>query len=119
MSSVVTSGCPKRSEGGFPVGTRKSTAPHRFRHLIVPRPQTCNQTVLVLVRNLHGHAVEGHGVAGVQLLAACFFNIAVDLYQAVLNDLACLRAVLYEVGELEELAEADHVVANKNFFHAL
>ena len=54
-----------------------------------------------------------------QLLAACFFNVAVDLDQAVLNDLACLRAVLYEVGELEELAEADHVVANKNFFHAL
>ncbi len=25
MSSVVTSGCPKRSEGGFPVGTRRST----------------------------------------------------------------------------------------------
>lgn len=74
--------------------------------------------VLVLVRNLHGHAVEGHGVAGVQLLAAGFLNVAVDLYQAVLNDLACLRAVLYEVGELEELAEADHVVANKNFFHA-
>jgi len=71
------------------------------------------------VRNLHGHAVEGHGVAGVQLLAACFLNVAVDLYQAVLNDLACLRAVLYEVGELEELAEADHVIANKNFFHAL
>ena len=46
-------------------------------------------------------------------------NVAVDLDQAVLNDLACLRAVLYEVGELEELAEADHVVANKNFFHAL
>ena len=66
------------------------------------------------MRNLHGHAVEGHGVAGVQLLAACFLNVAVDLYQAVLNDLACLRAVLYEVGELEELAEADHVVANKN-----
>lgn len=80
-----------------------------------------NQTErgLVLVRNLHGHAVEGHGIAGVQLLAACFLNVAVDLYQAVLNDLACLRAVLYEVGELEELAEADHVVANKNFFHAL
>ncbi len=74
---------------------------------------------LAFVRNLHGHAVEGHGVAGVQLLAACFLNVAVDLYQAVLNDLACLRAVLYEVGELEELAEADHVVANKNFFHAL
>ena len=73
---------------------------------------------LVLVRNLHGHAVERHGVTGVQLLAACFFNVAVDLDQAVLNDLACLRAVLYEVGELEELAEADHVVANKNFFHA-
>ena len=73
---------------------------------------------LVLVRNLHGHAVEGDGVAGVQLLAACFLNVAVDLYQAVLNDLACLRAVLYEVGELEELAEADHIVANKNFFHA-
>ena len=70
------------------------------------------------MRNLHGHAVEGHGVAGVQLLAACFLNVAVDLYQAVLNDLACLRAVLYEVGELEELAEADHVVVNKNFFHA-
>ena len=31
---------------------------------------------------------------------------------------AC-SAVLYEVGELEELAEADHVIANKNFFHAL
>ena len=71
------------------------------------------------MRNLHGHAVERYGIAGVQLLAACFFNVAVDLYQAVLNDLACLRAVLYEVGELEELAEADHVVANKNFFHAL
>ena len=70
------------------------------------------------MRNLHGHAVEGDGVAGVQLLAACFLNVAVDLYQAVLNDLACLRAVLYEVGEFEELAEADHVVANKNFFHA-
>lgn len=73
---------------------------------------------LVLVRDLHGHTVKGDGVAGVQLLAACFFNVAVDLYQAVLNDLACLRTVLYEVGELEELAEADHVVANKNFFHA-
>ena len=71
------------------------------------------------MRYLHGHAVEGDGISGVQLLAACFFNVAVDLYQAVLNDLACLRAVLYEVGELEELAEADHVVANKNFFHAL
>lgn len=70
------------------------------------------------MRNLHSHAVEGHGVAGVQLLAAGFLNVAVDLYQAVLNDLACLRAVLYEVGELEELAEADHIVANKNFFHA-
>lgn len=71
------------------------------------------------MRNLHGHAVERHGISGVQLLAACFFNVAVDLDQAVLNDLACLRTVLYEVGELEELAEADHVVANKNFFHAL
>lgn len=70
------------------------------------------------MRNLHGHAVKADGVAGVQLLAACFFNVAVDLYQAVLNDLACLCTVLYEVGELEELAEADHVVANKNFFHA-
>ena len=109
MSSVVTSGCPKRSEGGFPVGTRTSTVPQAFT----------SRGVLVFVRNLHGHAVEGHGVAGVQLLAACFLNVAVDLYQAVLNDLACLRTVLYEVGELEELAEADHVVANKNFFHAL
>ena len=26
VSSVVTSGCPKRSEGGFPVGTRTITA---------------------------------------------------------------------------------------------
>ncbi len=26
VSSVVTSGCPKRSEGGFPVGTRTNTA---------------------------------------------------------------------------------------------
>ena len=26
MSSVVTSGCPKRSEGGFPVGTRTVTS---------------------------------------------------------------------------------------------
>ena len=75
--------------------------------------------MLVLVRNLHGHAVERHGISGVQLFAACFLNVAVDLDQAVLNDLACLRTVLYEVGELEELAEADHVVANKNFFHAL
>lgn len=71
------------------------------------------------MRDLHGHAVERYGVAGMQLLATCFFNVAVDLDQAVLNDLAGLRAVLYEVGELEELAEADHVVANKNFFHAL
>lgn len=71
------------------------------------------------MRDLHGHAVERHGVAGVQLLAACFINVAVDLDQAVLNDLAGLRAVLYEVGEFEELAEADHVVANKNLFHAL
>ena len=70
------------------------------------------------MRDLHSYAVKADGVAGVQLLAACFFNVAVDLDQAVLNDLACLRAVLYEVGELEELAEADHVVANKNFFHA-
>lgn len=71
------------------------------------------------MRYLHSHAVEGDGISGVQLLAACFFNVAVDLNQAVLNDLACLRTVLYEVGELEELAEADHIVANKNFFHAL
>ena len=71
------------------------------------------------MRDLHGHTVKGDGISGVQLLAACFLNVAVDLYQAVLNDLACLRTVLYEVGELEELAEADHVVANKNFFHAL
>ncbi len=71
------------------------------------------------MRYLHGHAVERHGIAGVQLLAACFFNVAVDLDQAVLNDLACLRAVFYEVGELEELTEANHVVANKNLFHAL
>ena len=71
------------------------------------------------MRYLHGHAVEGDGISVVQLLAACFFNVAVDLDQAVLNDLAGLRAVFYEVGELEELAEADHVVANKNFFHAL
>ena len=28
VSSVVTSGCPKRSEGGFPVGTRTIGAPH-------------------------------------------------------------------------------------------
>ena len=70
------------------------------------------------MRNLHGHAVKADGISGVQLLAACFFNVAVDLYQAVLNDLACLRAVLYEVGELEELAQTNHVVANKNFFHA-
>ena len=86
--------------------------------LTVPRPQKCNQALLALVRNLHRHTVEGHGIAGVQLLAACFLNVAVDLYQAVLNDLACLRTVLYEVSELEELAEANHVVANKNFFHA-
>lgn len=92
--------------------------PSQTPPLTVPRPQKCNQALLALVRNLHRHTVEGHGVAGVQLLAACFLNVAVDLYQAVLNDLACLRAVLYEVGELEELAEADHVVANKNFFHA-
>ena len=26
VSPVVTSGCPKRSEGGFPVGTRANTA---------------------------------------------------------------------------------------------
>lgn len=71
------------------------------------------------MRDLHSYAVKADGVAGVQLLAACFFNVAVDLDQAMLNDLACLRAVLYEVCELEELAEADHVVANKNFFHAL
>ena len=98
-------------------GTRTNAVPHRLR----PSPSlklSRQGGVLALVRNLHGHAVESDGVAGVQLLAACFFNVAVDLYQAVLNDLACLRAVLYEVGELEELAEADHVVANKNFFHA-
>ena len=28
MSSVVTSGCPKRSEGGFPVGTRRTPPPY-------------------------------------------------------------------------------------------
>ena len=28
VSSVVTSGCPKRSEGGFPVGTRTNAVPH-------------------------------------------------------------------------------------------
>lgn len=71
------------------------------------------------MRNLHRHAVKGDGISGVQLLAACLFNIAVDLDQAVLNDFTCLRTVLYEVGELEELAEADHVVANINFFHVL
>ena len=27
VSSVVTSGCPKRSEGGFPVGTRRAPSP--------------------------------------------------------------------------------------------
>ena len=27
VSSVVTSGCPKRSEGGFPVGTRTNAVP--------------------------------------------------------------------------------------------
>ena len=31
VSSVVTSGCPKRSEGGFPVGTRTYTVPSSFR----------------------------------------------------------------------------------------
>lgn len=93
-------------------GTRTNAVPHR------PLKLSRQGGVLVLVRNLHRHAVESDGIAGVQLLAACFLNVAVDLYQAVLNDLACLRAVLYEVGELEELAEADHVVANKNFFHA-
>lgn len=71
------------------------------------------------MRNLHSHAVKADGVARVQLLAPRFFNVAVDFDQAVLNDFTCLRAVLYEVGELEELAEANHVVANKNLFHAL
>lgn len=93
-------------------GTRTNAVPHR------PLKLSRQGGVLALVRNLDRHTVEGDGVAGVQLLAACFLNVAVDLDQAVLNDLACLRTVLYEVGELEELAEADHVVANKNFFHA-
>ena len=84
-----------------------------------PSPQAfTSRGVLVLVGNLHGHAVEGDGIAGVQLLTARLLNVAVDFDEAVLNDLACLRAVLYEVGELEELAEANHIVANKNFFHA-
>ena len=111
-------------EGGFPCRSVGRCAPaaslgkgRGTRTNAVPQAFT-SRGVLVLVRNLHGHTVESHGVAGVQLLSACFLNVAVDLYQAVLNDLACLRAVLYEVGELEELAEADHVVANKNFFHA-
>ena len=35
VSSVVTSGCPKRSEGGFPVGTRTNIVPsasHNVNH---------------------------------------------------------------------------------------
>ena len=35
VSSVVTSGCPKRSEGGFPVGTRRSTAPPQIPFLVL------------------------------------------------------------------------------------
>ena len=59
VSSVVTSGCPKRSEGGFPVGTRTNAAPHR------PFQAFTSRGVLVLVRNLHSHAVKADGVAGV------------------------------------------------------
>ena len=59
VSSVVTSGCPKRSEGGFPVGTRTYAAPHR------PVQAFTSRGVLVLVRNLHSHAVKADGVAGV------------------------------------------------------
>ena len=104
-----------RGKGTRTVTSASSAQPEE---IAVPRPSSAKLSGLVLVRNLHGHAVEGHCVARMQLLAACFLNVAVDLYQAVLNDLACLRTVLYEVSELEELAEADHVVANKNFFHA-
>ncbi len=32
VSSVVTSGCPKRSEGGFPVGTRTVTSASSAQH---------------------------------------------------------------------------------------
>ena len=31
MSSAATSECPKRSEGGFPVGTRRNAIPPRAR----------------------------------------------------------------------------------------
>ncbi len=110
MRRPASTGRGEKERGRTPSLT--DSAPHR------PLKLSRQGGVLVLVRNLHSHAVESDGVAGVQLLAACFLNVAVDLYQAVPNDLACLRAVLYEVSELEELAEADHVVANKNFFHA-
>ena len=66
----------------------------------------------------HGLAVHGDGVAVVQLAAAAVVDFAVDLDQPVLDEFRGLHAVLHQVGELQQLAQPDHAVADGDVFNS-
>ena len=57
-----------------------------------------------------GLAVDGDRVAGVKLAAAAGLNLAVDLHQTVLDQLRGLHTVLDQAGQLQQLAQPDHLV---------
>ena len=62
--------------------------------------------------NANRFAVHGDGVTRVQLPAAAFVDLAVDLHQAVLDEFGGLNTVVNQAGQLKQLSQADHVVAD-------
>lgn len=61
--------------------------------------------------------VNSDGVPVVKLAATPVVDFPIDLHEAVLDQLRSLHTVLHEVGELQQLAEADHLVTDGNLFN--
>jgi hypothetical protein len=62
----------------------------------------------------NGLPTDGHGVARHELPAAPGLDLPVDLHQAAEQEVLRLAPVLDEVGELEQLTEADRRVPDRD-----
>ena len=84
----------------------------------LPLPdESLGQLISTLAAASTGHAATPKAQAIVISPAAAVVDLPVDLDQPVLDELRGLHPVLHQVGELQELAQADHAVADGDLFN--
>ena len=90
------------------------------------RGQYCGDPLLLsalsalrALRDLHGLAVQLHGIPCAALFAAHRADLAVDLNGPALDQLLRLAARLAQTGELQKSVKLNKVGVNTNFFHTL